>query len=357
MRGRWGKTATLGRPMRRLEPAAPLRDTAGTGDARPPMFFTPPSLPPLGFDLDWIHVVGSVPSQGEARLLDGRSFEISYRHGWLKLTWIEPGPQAEAGSVFFERAVGPEYDGCITAGQLGELLGLRLRGLPLLIGSAGDRKATDATSDLSGRTTYWTAHALLTAADAEALLARLGRRFPGIAVLSLVTQHDASGDPIGFQWERVREPSIAASHHSLALLPAMPESLERAAIGAALDRGGVQLRAGWHLRTRPAFNHRLTVGSRSYDRSGVLPTVFSGQFLRSEAAGSAFVHGIAEVLEAYCSCRVVLFDLASGEVVRAEENPRMRHGPDYATWFHQADDRLLGEHQDESGRWLGCRPA
>ena len=124
----------------------------------------------------------------------------------------------------------------------------------------------------------------------------------------------------------------------------------------ALHPVPISLWPGWQRHNRPPFD-RVTVGGRLYDRSGTHRTWFRGQFPTADAEASAFVHDALAALEECCSRRVSVIDLASGDALRAEEDPWTCYGRSYAKWCGAADNRLLGQSTDEQGRRLGYRPA
>lgn len=316
------------------------------------MFFVPPKLEPLGYDLG-VAAGLRIDDLGLRgwKTRCGRSLDLDYEYGYVRVTLD--------GAIILDTRIGPAADPIMTIEQACEVLGLRLRGERVRL-SAEQRAELSARgyADFSGATTYWDRDAVLDVQDMRDMVAGFLRRVPGTLALRLfssATEQDAFGAPRlhSIQDDDLAGAGEAGTRAYLIASGAPPTTVD-----------------GWRVmtqyRTRLLFHtfwverpaHHETVDSRRYEIRSLHRTLITGQCSSDDRAGMDFLAAFQAEMDERCTNRVCTLDLATGAVIEPDIADLFWYGASVRDWVLSQPDRLLRV-RDAAGpphRKLGVRP-
>jgi hypothetical protein len=102
------------------------------------MFYSRPSIEPLGWDLAEFRPNGAFAFVGTTT--DNRPVDIKYRSGWLQVWSGEPGAPSTDEERVLVAKIGPLYHGHMLPEQVCDVLGLTIKGQNLRLARKGDSK-------------------------------------------------------------------------------------------------------------------------------------------------------------------------------------------------------------------------
>ncbi|MBX9823543.1 MAG: hypothetical protein K2Y27_00980 [Xanthobacteraceae bacterium] len=300
------------------------------------MFFTRPTLAPLGIDLREISGGGSCPAQFSGRTADERPIYIRYRGGHFSLHGGDVGaPDHDTPTVLLSARIGPALHGQMLLEQACDLAGLTVRGERLIL--SDDKRLAAAEEedimDWSGGTTYWVRDLAVTEKD--------GRRF-----VEALTR--AIGEPVFFDatWEQrggrfCRQYRIFAEYNG----GLIGFGADRQRLEALLSRTHATI-----AEMKAAFAHVLRFSARwkdlpntnlSYAARFGRPIAFADarlrgrmatEFATADVGGHAFVQTVIEVADAHFPNYFELVDLRTGAIVGTVDYPTIQRGTASISW-------------------------
>ena len=143
------------------------------------MFYTRPTLAPLGIDLCKIGGGGSCPAQFYGRTAEGRPTYIRYRGGRFSVSIGDVGaPEHETPTKLLDAVIGPTLHGDMLLEQACDLAGLTVRGERLVLSDEKREAAAEKSNilDWSGRTTYWVRDLVMTEDAGRCFVETLARK-------------------------------------------------------------------------------------------------------------------------------------------------------------------------------------
>ena len=321
------------------------------------MFFVPPKLEPLGYDLGDLAAGLRIDDLGLRgwKTRCGRSLDLDYEYGYVRVTLD--------GAIILDARIGPAGDDIMTIEQACEALGLRLRGERVQLSAKQRAELSDrGYADFSGATTYWDRTAVLDVQDMRDMVAAFLRRIPGTLALRLyssATEQDAWGAP-SLRWMQDDDLAALGEVGTRAYVIGFgdpPTAVDGWSVMAQyrtrllFHSGGLNFWSKW-----PA--HHETVDGRRYESSSQPSTLITGQCSSDDRAGMDFLAAFQAEMDERCTNRVCTLDLATGAVIEPDIADPVWYGASVRDWVVSQPDRLLRV-RDAAGpphRLLGVRP-
>jgi hypothetical protein len=329
------------------------------------MFFTRPTLTPLGMDLREISGGGSCPAQFSGRTVDERPIYIRYRGGRFSIHGGDVGaPDHTTPTVLLDAVIGPPLHGAMLLEQACDLAGLTVRGERLVLSE--DKRLAAAEEewimDWSGRSTYWVRDLAVTEDAGRRFIEALARAISEPVFLKLTWEQRGSrfcrqyrmateydGGPIGFGPDQQYLEALLSRDHATI-------SEMKAAFAHILQFSG-----RWKdpLYTNQGYATRF--GRPISFADGRLSGRMETEFATADPRGQAFVQTIIEVADAHFPNHFELVDLWTGAIIGTVDYPAW-YSLDLLAWAQAASDRYLYFYPDPDGRYdtlphVAMRPA
>jgi hypothetical protein len=111
------------------------------------MFYSRPSIEPLGWDLAEFRPNGAFAFVGTTT--DNRPVDIKYRSGWLQVWSGEPGAPSTDEERVLVAKIGPLYHGYMLPEQVCDVLGLTIKGQKPVLRRPGQITASPSCPEIA----------------------------------------------------------------------------------------------------------------------------------------------------------------------------------------------------------------